>query len=323
MKSILITGGTGSLGNAFVRRLLQSDEYERICIFSRDEAKQQQMRITLNDNPRLRWFIGDVRNEVRLTQALDGVDVVVHAAALKIVPLCEYNPGEAVLTNITGSLNLIGAAVECGVKKVVALSSDKACEPINLYGKTKSVMESLITQGNVYSHKTRFACCRYGNVWGSRGSVIPLWEKQLAETGRIQITEPGMTRFFMTIDEACKLVENALRDMSGGEIFVPRIRSMRMDDLARAWYKLDFGLDTEPKVDIVGIRPGEKMNETLVSRHESYRTFDQVNRFVIAPVAREWLSENIQGVPLEVGASYSSNDNPSNVGGIREWLSQL
>lgn len=333
MSSILVTGATGTFGNAFVRRLLKADGYERICILSRDELKQSQMRAALDDDARLRWFIGDVRDEARLVQAFDGVDVVVHAAALKQVPTCEYNPREAVLTNVQGAMNVITAAVACRVKRVIALSSDKAVAPVNTYGKCKALMESLVTQANVYSHATRFACVRYGNVFGSRGSVIPLWEEQLADTGRIRITDPAMTRFFMTIDEACQLVEDALRAMVGGEIFVPKTRSMAMVDLARAWYanKHRFAAGDEDRIDlsnqfqVVGIRPGEKLHETLVSEHESYRTLDQADRFVILPVAREWVSEEIAGRPLAAGRAYTSDDNEwmLDVKGIREWLNEL
>lgn len=320
MSSILITGATGTFGNAFIRRLLKSSDYERVCIFSRDELKQQQMRVALNDDFRLRWFIGDVRDENRLERAFDGIDIVIHAAALKQIDTAEYNPKEAILTNIFGAMNVIDAAIYCGVKKVVALSSDKACAPVNLYGKSKAVMESLFCQANVYSSQTRFSCVRYGNVWGSRGSVIPLWEKQLAEVGRIQITNLAMTRFFMTIDEACLLVENALCNMVGGEIFVPKIRSMSIGDLAKAW--LDLRNDIWP-VELVGMRPGEKMHETLISQHEAYRTLQQDNCFVVLPVAKEWVSAEIWGDKMYPDDFYASNLTPLSVEEIREWLKQI
>ncbi len=318
MSSILVTGATGSFGNAFIRRLLKSEEYERICVFSRDEVKQQQMRIALNNDSRLRWFIGDVRDENRLERALDGVDIVIHAAALKQIDTAEYNPKEAVLTNIFGAMNVIDAAIYCGVRTVLALSSDKACAPVTLYGKSKAVMESLFCQANVYSDYTRFSCVRYGNIWGSRGSVLPLWEEQLKTTGKIQVTDPQMTRFFMTIDEACDLVLDSLRDMVGGEIFVPKIWSMSMGDLATVW-------GAYVKQEIVGIRPGEKRHEQLISEHESYRTLNQKDRFVILPVAREWISKEVEGEPLIIGSKYSSDANAGllDVEGIREWLTHL
>ncbi len=307
----LITGGAGFFGNAYVRRLLNSDA-QKVIVFSRDWHKHAVMKAEVSDD-RVRYINGDVCDYQSLLHAFRDVDIIIHAAAYKSVNLGEYSPQEVVRVNVVGSINVINAAIERGVKKVVALSSDKACNPVNTYGRSKSLMESVITQANVYSHKTRFACCRYGNVFGSSGSVIPLWEEQLAKTGKIQITDPTMTRFFMTVSDACVLVEDAIRDMVGGEIFVPKAHSMRMINLANAWR-------LGALVEIIGIRPGEKMHEELISANESYRALEQSQRFVILPAAREWVSENIQGLPLAAGTHYASDDHPLPVEEIRGWL---
>lgn len=307
---VLITGGTGSFGQAFARAWLTPNpplappvastatggEPGRVIVYSRDEAKQGAMRRALEtefpgEAHRLRFFLGDVRDGPRLRRALDGVQLVVHAAALKQVPALEYNPAEAVKTNIQGALNLIDAAIDAGVAKVIALSSDKACAPANLYGATKMVMEKLLTQANVYSPRTRFACVRYGNVLGSRGSVIPLWRAQAAG-GKITITDPGMTRFFLTLDQAVAFVRSALARMQGGEVFVPQLRSVVLGDLARA---------VAPGVacEVVGLRPGEKMHEVLISADEAgrVRELPDACAYVIYPAVREWAGEE-RGTPV-------------------------
>ncbi len=269
---IMLTGGTGSFGQAFTAYLLKCQPME-IRIFSRGELLQVLMSQRF-DNPRLRFFIGDVRDKERLCQAMRGVDIVVHAAALKQVPIGETNPTEVIKTNCTGAMNVIEAAWECGVEKVLAISSDKAVEPVNLYGATKMVMEKLMVQANeLPGHKTKFSCVRYGNVVGSRGSVIPLWREQ-SKTGRITITDPAMTRFWITLPLAVKFVTDCIGVMQGGEIFVPRIPSMNVTDLAEA---IAPGCQRE----ITGIRPGEKLHETLISEVEVGRTVRLADAFVI------------------------------------------
>ena len=251
-KTILVTGGTGSFGKKFTRMVLDRYDVNKLIIFSRDELKQAQMRAEFGDNPKLRFFIGDVRDKERLYRAFDGVDVVIHAAALKRVPECEYNPFEAIKTNVIGAQNIIDAAIDRGVSKIVALSTDKAVNPINLYGATKLCSDKLFIAGNSYvgSKDTRFAVVRYGNVVGSRGSVVPLF-LQLKEAGKLPITDPRMTRFWITLEEGVEMVFATLEKMQGGEIFVPKIPSMKITDLAEA-------IAPECELEIVGIRPGEK-----------------------------------------------------------------
>jgi len=296
-KTILVTGGTGSFGKFFVKDVLEAWNPKKIIVFSRDEWKQHEMRCAGFADERIRYFIGDVRDEKRLYRALNGVDIVIHAAAMKQVPACEYNPFEAVKTNILGAQNLINAAIRRRVKKVLALSSDKAVNPINIYGATKLCAEKLFIAANRYSAgKTLFSAVRYGNVIGSRGSVIPLFLEQ-AKTGKVTVTDPKMTRFWLTLDSAAFLVLIALRDMVGGEIFVPKLDSMEMGKLAEA-------VAPGCEVEIIGIRPGEKIHETLISREEATRTAAYPSHFVI----KEKLDDNDE--PFW-GESYSSDTCPS------------
>lgn len=261
--NILVTGGTGSFGKRFTEICLREYNPKKLIIFSRDELKQHDMQHILGfTDPRLRYFLGDVHDPDRLKRAMNGVDIVVHAAALKQVPACEYNPFEAVQTNIIGGKNIIDAAIDCGVQRVLALSTDKAVSPVNLYGATKLVAEKLFVQGNSYAGKdgTRFSCVRYGNVVGSRGSVIPLFKEQ-SKTGTVTITDDRMTRFWLTLDQGVHFVLNCIEQMRGGEVFVPKIPSMRVVDLAAA---LAPGCD----IQITGIRPGEKLHEALLNEDE-------------------------------------------------------
>jgi UDP-N-acetylglucosamine 4,6-dehydratase len=307
--SILITGGTGSFGRHFTKRMLEEYGPKVIRIYSRDELKQQEMRQTFNDDDRLRFLIGDVRDPDRLHRAMEGADVVIHAAALKQVPSCEYNPFEAVKTNIYGAKNVIDAAIDVGVKKVIAISTDKAVNPINLYGATKLCAEKMFVQGNAYSgpRGTRFSCVRYGNVVGSRGSVIPLFLEQ-RKNGVITITDERMTRFWITLDEAVEFVIHCLEIMEGGEIFVPKIRSMRIVDLARA-------IAPECQVQLIGIRAGEKIHEVLITEEDGRNTIQYNGIYVILPQRPSWKQCRVlKGTPLPEGFTYTSNNND-------EWLS--
>jgi UDP-N-acetylglucosamine 4,6-dehydratase len=307
--SVLVTGGTGSFGRRFVELMLKQYHPRRLVIFSRDELKQHEMRAAGLDHPTLRYFIGDVRDADRLRRALAGVDVAVHAAALKQVPACEYNPFEAVKTNILGAENLIDAAIDAGVGRVVALSTDKAVNPVNLYGATKLVAEKLFVQGNAYAGAggSRFACVRYGNVVGSRGSVVPVFLQQ-RESGRISLTDPRMTRFWITLDQGVRLVIRAAEAMHGGEVFVPRIPSMRVVDLVEA-------IAPGAAVDMVGIRPGEKLHESLVGPDEARHTVALDDMFVILPLHPWWRDEAwAHGERLADGYSYTSDTNG-------DWLS--
>ena len=305
METYLITGGTGSLGRKLTRELLNRDT-RKIIIYSRDELKQFEMAQEFKDD-RLRFFIGDVRDAGRLYRAFDGVDRVIHAAALKQVPACEYNPFEAVKTNVLGTQNVIEAAIDRGVKKVMGVSTDKACAPSNAYGKSKALAEALFVAGNSYSggKATRFSVVRYGNVVGSRGSVIPFF-KGLAHTGKLPITHPGMTRFWITLDEAVKFVFNCLNCMDGGEVFVPKIPSMRIVDLAEA---ICPGYEQE----IIGIRPGEKLHELLLTKDEARRTIDN-GCYIIQPEFPWWTEEKREGKKVPEGFEYWSGTND-------RWLS--
>jgi UDP-N-acetylglucosamine 4,6-dehydratase/5-epimerase len=303
-KSVLVTGGTGSFGRAFVRVMLDEYKPRRLVVFSRDELKQHEMRTSGFDHPSLRWFIGDVRDHPRLSRAFRGVDVVVHAAALKQVPAFEYNPFEAVQTNINGTKNVIDAAIDAGVGAVLALSTDKAVNPVNLYGATKLVAEKLIVQANAYrgAAPLAFGCVRYGNVVGSRGSVVPLFLEQ-RKTGRVTLTDPNMTRFWITLDRGVRFVVSCIERMRGGEVFVPKIPSMRMADLVAA-------LAPGASVDTIGIRPGEKLHEVLVSEDEARTTVDVGDRFVIQPVHPWWEHADIPGAtPVPAGFRYTSDLN--------------
>lgn len=307
-QTILITGGTGSFGKHFCRMMLDLYNPKVIRIYSRDELKQHDMRIEFKDDPRLRFLIGDVRDGERLKRAMEGVDMAVHAAALKQVPACEYNPFEAVKTNVHGAQNVINAAIDAGVKKVIALSTDKAVNPVNLYGATKLCSDKLFTQGNSYAGegRTRFACVRYGNVIGSRGSVIPVFLKQ-KESGRITITDPRMTRFWITLDQAVELVLKGFKYMEGGEIFVPQIPSMRITDLARA-------IAPECAIDHIGIRPGEKLHEALTGEDEGRTAVIYKGMYVILPNYSWWDRKNyVEAVPVPENFVYSSDGN-------EEWM---
>lgn len=305
--SILITGGTGSFGKAFVSHALRNLNPRRVVIFSRDELKQYEVRQHFRDDSRLRWFIGDVRDDRRLLRALHGVDYVVHAAALKQVDTAEYNPFEFVKTNVLGSQNLIEAAIDAGVKKVVALSTDKASSPINLYGGTKLVADKLFITGNHYAaaYPTRFSVVRYGNVMGSRGSVIPFFRKLADEGSPLPITDLRCTRFFITLPQAVQMVVDTFDLMQGGELLVPRIPSMKVTDLARA---------VAPGASLVdvGLRPGEKLHEEMISPEEGRRTvaIRGGKYYVIQPDVGAWgFSQPVDGVPVADGFSYRSDTN--------------
>ena len=302
-ESILITGGTGSFGRTFVRTVLSKTDTRRVIVFSRDELKQYEMRQEFDDDPRMRFFIGDVRDRERLYRALDDVGYVVHAAALKQVPAAEYNPFEAVKTNVHGAQNVIDASIDRGVRRVIALSTDKASSPINLYGATKLVSDKLFVQGNAYAggKRTRFAVVRYGNVVGSRGSVVPLFLKRAA-SGVLPITDEGMTRFWITLDQGVAFVLTSLERMHGGELFVPKIPSMRVTDLARA-------IAPNARLEIVGIRPGEKLHEEMISVNDARRTLDIGDRYVIQPEFGWWRNGHLGGERLPEGFAYTSDRN--------------
>jgi UDP-N-acetylglucosamine 4,6-dehydratase len=301
-KTVLITGGTGSFGKAATEAILKQKP-KKLIIFSRDELKQFEMS---KQYPEPVYFVGDVRDKDRLYRAFTDVDLVIHAAALKQIPSCEYNPFEAIKTNVLGAQNVIEAAIDRGVKKVVALSTDKAANPINLYGATKLCSDKLFVAGNAYSggRSTRFAVVRYGNVVGSRGSVIPFF-KSIRQTGRIPITDERMTRFWITLDGAVELVFTAFDKMQGGEIFVPKIPSMRLTDLATA-------VAPDCEHDIVGIRPGEKLHELMIPEDDARRTIDAGSYYIIQPEFNWWHSKH-EGVALPDGFEYSSGNNS-------EWL---
>ena len=308
---VLVTGGTGSFGKKFAELILCEKRPKKLVIFSRDELKQHEMRQMFpdeNDSP-LRYFIGDVRDRTRLYRAFHGIDLVIHAAALKQVPACEYNPFEAVQTNIIGAQNVIDAAIDCGVERVIALSTDKAVNPINLYGATKLVAEKLFVQGNAYAgpSDTRFSCVRYGNVVGSRGSVIPLFKEQ-RQTGRITVTDKRMTRFWITLEQGVRFVIRCAERMHGGEVFVPKIPSMRIIDLAEA-------VAPDCRMEINGIRPGEKLHEVLVAEDEARNALEFDDMFLIMPFFKWWGTERWQdGKPLPAGFRFASETNT-------RWLS--
>jgi UDP-N-acetylglucosamine 4,6-dehydratase (inverting) len=319
-KTILITGGTGSFGNTFVPMTLDKYNPKKIIIYSRDEMKQWDMAKKFNGDPRVRFFIGDVRDRERLYRALDGVDYVVHAAATKIVPTAEYNPFECVKTNINGAVNLIDACIDKGVKRVVALSTDKASSPINLYGATKLASDKLFVAGNSYAggHDTRFGVVRYGNVMGSRGSVIPFF-LSIKDSGMLPITDERMTRFMITLEQGVELVWHAFDDMQGGEIYVKKIPSMKVTDVALA---------TVPNAqhEIVGIRPGEKLHEQMISAEDSYYTYEYPEHFKILPVINNWSSDPARikdGIKVPEGFVYASDNNPAwmSIGELQKWIS--
>jgi len=306
---VLVTGGTGSFGKKFIRVLLEEYHPAKIIVFSRDELKQHEMRAAGFDHPSLRYFIGDIRDQERLRRALQGVTVCVHAAALKQVPACEYNPMEAIKTNILGSSNVIDAALDAGVRKVLALSTDKAVNPVNLYGATKLAAEKLFVQSNAYAggKATRFACVRYGNVVGSRGSVVPVFLKQ-RESGKITITDERMTRFWISLDQGVRFVIRCVEQMRGGEVFVPKIPSMTVVDLARS-------VAPEAEINVIGIRPGEKLHEVLISDDEARTTVELDDMYVVQPAEALWFGHEWEkeGSLLPDGFRYASNTND-------EWL---
>ncbi len=304
--TILVTGGTGSFGNTFVPMTLEKYDPKKIIVFSRDEMKQWEMAKKFQGDKRLRFFIGDVRDRERLMRALDGVDYVVHAAATKIVPTAEYNPFECIKTNINGAMNVVDACIDKGVKRVVALSTDKASSPINLYGATKLASDKLFVAGNSYSgeHGTSFSVVRYGNVMGSRGSVIPFF-MSIRDTGTLPITDARMTRFMISLEQGVELVWKAFEDMVGGEIYVKKIPSMKVTDIARV-------IAPEAKQEIVGIRPGEKLHEQMVGLEDAYFTYEYDEHFKILPNINEWntCEERIQdGRKVDEGFVYASDTN--------------
>lgn len=304
-KSILITGGSGSLGKALVRQLLDETDVRRIAIYSRDELKQFHMRSEFEDNSRLRWFIGDIRDKDRLVRAMHGVDFVVHAAALKQVDTGEYNPMEFIKTNVLGSQNVIEASIDAGVRKVVALSTDKASSPINLYGATKLTADKLFIAANNYSQSygTSFCVVRYGNVMGSRGSVIPFFQNLALEGKPLPITDLRMTRFWISIDDAVKFVLDSFEIMQGGELYVPRIPSMKIVDLATA-------ISPNSEIVEIGIRPGEKLHEEMISAEDSRRTIQvSRNRFLVLPVVAEWNFNIPEGEVMRERTAYASDTN--------------
>jgi len=302
--SVLITGGTGSLGKSLVEYLLKETKVRRIAILSRDELKQQHLRVQFQDDSRLRWFLGDVRDLDRLKRAFHGVDYVIHAAALKQVDTGEYNPMEFIKTNVLGSQNVIDASIDAGVKRVVALSTDKASSPINLYGATKLTADKLFVAANNYSsaYGTTFSVVRYGNVMGSRGSVIPFFQEIAAQGKPLPITDLRMTRFWISIESAVKFVIDSLEMMTGGELYVPKIPSMKIVDLAYA---------VAPNAELVeiGMRPGEKLHEEMISADDSRRTIILENRYLVTPVAAEWGYEPPEGSRMPEGHAYRSDTN--------------
>jgi UDP-N-acetylglucosamine 4,6-dehydratase len=315
---VLITGGTGSFGKKFTTMLLNELHPKKIIIYSRDELKQHEMRVAGYDHESLRYFIGDVRDADRMRRALHGVDIVVHAAALKQVPACEYNPMEAIKTNIMGTSHVVEAALDAGVKKVMAISTDKAVNPVNLYGATKLAAEKLVIQSNAYAAgtSTRFSCTRYGNVVGSRGSVVPVFLAQRG-SGRITLTDERMTRFWLSLDQGVHFVAHCIEQMHGGEVFVPKIPSTRTIDLARA-------IAPDAKIEIMGIRPGEKLHEVLISEDEARTTIELKDMYVVQPVEAMWFVYDwvSKGKPVPEGFRYTSDTNTQqlDIEGIKKFI---
>lgn len=310
-KVILLTGGTGSFGNTFVPMTLKKYNPRKLIVYSRDEMKQWNMAQKFADEPRIRFFIGDVRDRERLYRALDGVDYVVHAAATKIVPTAEYNPFECVKTNVLGAMNVIDACIDCGVKRVVALSTDKASAPVNLYGATKLTSDKLFIAGNSYAGAggTRFSIVRYGNVMGSRGSVIPFFMSQL-QKGVVPVTDARMTRFMISLEQGVELVWHAFEDMEGGEIYVKKIPSMKVEDIANA-------VAPGAMHDFVGIRPGEKLHEQMISTEDAPYTYEYDGYYKILPAIHNWCADCKRikgGKKVPEGFCYTSDGN-------REWMS--
>jgi UDP-N-acetylglucosamine 4,6-dehydratase/5-epimerase len=317
--TILITGGTGSFGHTFVPLTLQKYNPRRLVIYSRDEMKQWEMAKLYGSDPRVRFFIGDVRDKDRLHRALDGIEYVVHAAATKIVPTAEYNPFECIKTNINGAMNLIDACIDQKVRRVVALSTDKASSPINLYGATKLAADKLFVAGNSYagSQDTRFSVVRYGNVMGSRGSIIPFF-LTLSEKGVLPITDSRMTRFMITLEQGVDLVWRAFEDAIGGEIYVKKIPSMKVVDIATA-------ISSDAKQEIIGIRPGEKLHEQMIGEEDAMYTYEYPDHYKILPAIHGW-SEDVQrigsGSPVREGFSYTSDNNPEwmPIADLQKWI---
>jgi UDP-N-acetylglucosamine 4,6-dehydratase len=317
--SMLITGGTGSFGNAFVSMTLAKYNLRRLVIYSRDEMKQWEMAQKFADDKRVFFIIGDVRDRDRLTRALDGIDHVVHAAATKIVPTAEYNPFECVKTNINGAMNLIDACIDRGIKRVVALSTDKASNPINLYGATKLASDKLFVAANAYAgtHNTRFAVVRYGNVMGSRGSVIPFF-MSIAHTGVLPITDPRMTRFMITLEQGIELVWHAFADMNGGEVYVKKIPSMAITEIAKA-------VTPNAKHKIIGIRPGEKIHEQMIGLEDAPHTYEYSDHYKILPMIHNWSADPARigrGVKVADVFTYTSDNNSEwmSVEMLRAWI---
>jgi len=318
--SILITGGTGSFGHAFVMMTLKKYNPRRMVILSRDEMKQWEMAKLFGDDDRLRFFIGDVRDKDRLRRALDGIDYVVHAAATKIVPTAEYNPFECIKTNINGAMNLIDSCIDQGVKRVIALSTDKASSPVNLYGATKLASDKVFVASNssyVGYHQTSFAVVRYGNVMGSRGSVIPFF-MSIKDSGKLPITDPRMTRFMITLEQSVELVWQAFEDMVGGEIYVKKIPSMKVTDVAHV-------IAPDAQQEIVGIRPGEKLHEQMIGAEDSYYTYEYPEYYKILPQINSWANDTKRiknGVKVPEGFIYTSDSNQVWMTDIdlQEWI---
>jgi UDP-N-acetylglucosamine 4,6-dehydratase (inverting) len=317
-KTILVTGGTGSFGNVFVKRTLEKYNPQKIIIYSRDEMKQWNMAKKFQGDKRVRFFIGDVRDKERLRRALDRVDYVVHAAATKIVPTAEYNPFECIKTNVNGAMNLIDTCIDSGVKRLVALSTDKASSPINLYGATKLCSDKLFIAGNSYTGgRTKFAVVRYGNVMGSRGSVIPFF-METAKTGKLTITDKRMTRFMISLEEGVELVWHAFNDMEGGEIYVKKIPSMNICDIATA-------VSANAEQVEIGIRPGEKLHEQMIGVEDAYFTYEYPEYFKILPQICEWGSMESMikgGAKVPEGFSYTSDNNKEwmTISQLQEWI---
>jgi UDP-N-acetylglucosamine 4,6-dehydratase len=315
---VLVTGGSGSFGKKFIAIMLKEFQPKKLIIYSRDELKQHEMRVGGFDHPSLRYFIGDVRDGERLRRAMHGVDIVVHAAALKQVPVCEYNPMEAIKTNIMGTSNVVEAALDAGVKKVIALSTDKAVNPVNLYGATKLAAEKLVVQSNAYAgaNVTRYACVRYGNVVGSRGSVVPVFLAQ-RKLGKVTITDDRMTRFWLSLEQGVHFVISCIEQMHGGEVFVPKIPSMTVADLARA-------IAPQARIEIIGIRPGEKLHEVLISEDEARTTVELKNMYVVQPSEAMWFIYDWEskGKRLPDGFRYASDTNTEwlDVEGIKKYI---
>lgn len=317
--SILVTGGTGSFGHTFVPMTLEKFNPRRLVIYSRDEMKQWEMAKLYEGDSRVRFFIGDVRDKDRLLRALDAVDYVVHAAATKIVPTAEYNPFECVKTNVIGAMNLIDACIDRGIKRVVALSTDKASSPANLYGATKLASDKLFVAGNSYAggHDTRFAVVRYGNVMGSRGSVIPFF-RSLRGQNDLPITDSRMTRFMITLEQGVELVWHAMEDMVGGEIYVKKIPSMNVIDIATA-------VEPDARQSVVGIRPGEKLHEQMIGIEDAPHTFEYSEHFKILPAIHNWSSDIARikdGATVAENFTYSSDNNPDwmSIDALRSWI---